>query len=432
MKKSRIIVICALAAAGLAGFAIKMLGSSSQPPSATGGQEQTLFKNANSDAKARGFLQKSANDPYLMAKQLCSINAAPPANVSLMEWAGVVNELVNVLRRQSDYQKDLSYELMKLAENNEAGLIMQDYGYRDYDAQTGRWSARDPIEEQGGLNLYGFIWNRAVSYIDNNGLKGMVSSERIKKQIVDEFPYAKNCEEKKRLRKQRIKELITGGSKESPDCSSNPDCEKLTFVIKLGKVCDEFPDNLIGHAGIGVGDDYYDFGPNNFVDRNNDSHPDGGNHMPGSPWLDNPQYWNTLGLTDVPKSPSDIGIAYIRERIKNGDYAKGNDTITAELCICKAQSEQIRKWWDELYKNPPQYNVPGLHCSSAVACSLENMAPVAQNIPAFGAKDDGAYIFATGATPGALLANYVKALKQSCGPQKGQAPYFNQISHEFP
>lgn len=171
MKKSRIIVISALAAAGLAGFAIKMLGSSSQPPSATGGQEQTLFKNANSDAKARGFLQKSANDPYLMAKQLCSmqkqltpkqarellelINAAPPANVSLMEWAGVVNELVNVLRRQSDYQKELSYELMKLAENNEAGLIMQDYAIQ----HLGCIYATPDLSPELSRNIYEVLQN---------------------------------------------------------------------------------------------------------------------------------------------------------------------------------------------------------------------------------------------------------------------------------
>lgn len=33
------------------------------------------------------------------------------------------------------------------------------YGYRYYNSETGRWPNRDPIEEEGGLNLYGFVGN---------------------------------------------------------------------------------------------------------------------------------------------------------------------------------------------------------------------------------------------------------------------------------
>ena len=37
----------------------------------------------------------------------------------------------------------------------ETGLYY--YGYRYYDPLTGRWPSRDPIEEEGGVNLYGFV-----------------------------------------------------------------------------------------------------------------------------------------------------------------------------------------------------------------------------------------------------------------------------------
>ena len=43
------------------------------------------------------------------------------------------------------------------------------YGYRHYDPATGRWPNRDPIEEQGGLNLYGFVGNDPISYSDYLG-----------------------------------------------------------------------------------------------------------------------------------------------------------------------------------------------------------------------------------------------------------------------
>jgi len=45
-----------------------------------------------------------------------------------------------------------------------------DYGYRYYDPLTGRWPSRDPIEERGGINLYGFIGNNAISRADHSGL----------------------------------------------------------------------------------------------------------------------------------------------------------------------------------------------------------------------------------------------------------------------
>jgi RHS repeat-associated protein len=45
------------------------------------------------------------------------------------------------------------------------------YGFRYYDPVTGRWPSRDPIQESGGLNLYAFIENEPVSYIDVAGLR---------------------------------------------------------------------------------------------------------------------------------------------------------------------------------------------------------------------------------------------------------------------
>ncbi len=46
------------------------------------------------------------------------------------------------------------------------------YGYRWYDPLTGRWPSRDPIEEDGGVNLYNFLSNQGVKKIDFLGLAG--------------------------------------------------------------------------------------------------------------------------------------------------------------------------------------------------------------------------------------------------------------------
>jgi RHS repeat-associated protein len=45
------------------------------------------------------------------------------------------------------------------------------YGYRYYDPTTGRWPSRDPIEELGGLNLYGMVNNNPPNLYDHLGLR---------------------------------------------------------------------------------------------------------------------------------------------------------------------------------------------------------------------------------------------------------------------
>ena len=43
-------------------------------------------------------------------------------------------------------------------------------GHRYYNPELGRWSRRDPIEERGGLSLYGFVKNAAMLHVDRVGL----------------------------------------------------------------------------------------------------------------------------------------------------------------------------------------------------------------------------------------------------------------------
>ena len=43
--------------------------------------------------------------------------------------------------------------------------------YRAYDASTGRWLSRDPIAEQGGINLYGYVGGNPVNFNDPLGLE---------------------------------------------------------------------------------------------------------------------------------------------------------------------------------------------------------------------------------------------------------------------
>jgi uncharacterized protein (DUF2235 family) len=44
------------------------------------------------------------------------------------------------------------------------------YGYRYYSPGLGRWLSRDPMEESGGVNLYGFCANSPADSVDSLGL----------------------------------------------------------------------------------------------------------------------------------------------------------------------------------------------------------------------------------------------------------------------
>ena len=80
------------------------------------------------------------------------------------------------------------------------------YGFRYYDAETGRWPSRDPIGERGGLNLYGMVGNDAVNDWDFLGFlscsdcedignieftKGWVEVERGDEAFSNELPMGK-------------------------------------------------------------------------------------------------------------------------------------------------------------------------------------------------------------------------------------------------
>jgi RHS repeat-associated protein len=53
--------------------------------------------------------------------------------------------------------------------DNETGLNY--YGYRFYSAALGRWINRDPLEEEGGINLYAFVENDPINLVDFWGLQ---------------------------------------------------------------------------------------------------------------------------------------------------------------------------------------------------------------------------------------------------------------------
>jgi RHS repeat-associated protein len=65
---------------------------------------------------------------------------------------------------------DFVYRFSTKYADDETGLVY--YGYRYLNPDVGRWINRDPIVEDGGMNLYGFAANSPLSHFDILGLLG--------------------------------------------------------------------------------------------------------------------------------------------------------------------------------------------------------------------------------------------------------------------
>ena len=58
------------------------------------------------------------------------------------------------------------------------------YNYRYYSPELGRWLSRDPIEEDGGYNLYGMVRNDPIGRWDYLGFGEFIIIKRPRKEII--------------------------------------------------------------------------------------------------------------------------------------------------------------------------------------------------------------------------------------------------------
>ena len=75
-----------------------------------------------------------------------------------------------------------------------------------YDPTLGRWFKRDPITEDGGVNLYGFVENEVIGRID---MLGLDSIDEINRNCCDAATIKKGADElEKRYKKASSAESV--------------------------------------------------------------------------------------------------------------------------------------------------------------------------------------------------------------------------------
>jgi len=76
----------------------------------------------------------------------------------------------NILNEENSLPFAVPFGFAGGLHDRDMGLVR--FGYRDYDPETGRWTAKDPIGFAGGdTDLYGYCLNDPVNWIDPWGLE---------------------------------------------------------------------------------------------------------------------------------------------------------------------------------------------------------------------------------------------------------------------
>ncbi len=103
------------------------------------------------------------------------------AEDGVLEAAYEYDPYGNGIRAQGAYAEMNPFRFSTKYCDSEIGLYY--YGYRYYVPELGRWLTRDPLSEEGGLNLYALILNNAINGIDLIGLKTTFSVRMVALQI---------------------------------------------------------------------------------------------------------------------------------------------------------------------------------------------------------------------------------------------------------
>ena len=130
----------------------------------------------------------------------------------------------------TDATNQFEYRFSTKPQDSATGLLY--YGYRWYDPLTGRWPSRDPIGEKGGLNLYGFVGNDGVDWVDLLGFAAVGTINGDGKLEMDGLVEDEEWDKMKKFAEDALKYWI-----EFLDMRQGKDDAKLTDKCKEKMLC---------------------------------------------------------------------------------------------------------------------------------------------------------------------------------------------------
>ncbi len=126
------------------------------------------------------------------------------------------------------------------------------FGARDYDPVSARWTTKDPIRFDGGVNLYGYVGSDPVNGIDPEGkevVSGMVCAATVK--AIDLAATAIDFNNSVSEAKMNLKHLRDLATSRANECIANGDNEKARDYLNIkAQVDKQLASEIIGTAAM--------------------------------------------------------------------------------------------------------------------------------------------------------------------------------------
>jgi RHS repeat-associated protein len=131
------------------------------------GSDSLLMRFEYADARMPVAMTAAGSTYYLAYDQVGSLRLIVDQNGTIVKRVGY-DSFGNVV---SDFNPSfkIPFAFAGGLHDSDTGLVR--FGFRDYDPDVGRWTAKDPILfKNGGTDLYGYVLNDPVNAVDPRGL----------------------------------------------------------------------------------------------------------------------------------------------------------------------------------------------------------------------------------------------------------------------
>jgi RHS repeat-associated protein len=131
------------------------------------GSDNLLMRFEYADGSMPVAMEKSGAVYYLAYDQVGSLRAAADAAGNVVKRIDY-DSFGNIIEDTNPIF-DIPFGFAGGLHDRDTGLVR--FGFRDYDPDTGRWTAKDPMLFQGGeTDLYGYALNDPINFLDSDGL----------------------------------------------------------------------------------------------------------------------------------------------------------------------------------------------------------------------------------------------------------------------